>query len=151
MWVLCHSTSIQPGITAAGSEQGPQQCPLLALLAPRPWTQHCRTPVKQPRGFPSLSATLPPASLLSLSLLSPGPRRWPFGLHVTPRSPALPLSGLTISPQKVSKGVKGGDGKWGMDQGQGKGEDREEGNSCFTEKFTQRALPFSPFGRNTVL
>lgn len=42
-------------------------------------------------------------------------------LHVTPRSPALPLSGLTISPQKVSKGMKGGDGKWGMDQGQGKG------------------------------
>lgn len=66
-------------------------------------------------------------------------------LHVTPRSPALPLSGLTISPQKVSKGMKGGDGKWGMDQGQGKGEDREEGNSCFTEKFTTESSSFFSF------
>lgn len=72
-------------------------------------------------------------------------------LHVTLRSPALPQSGLTISPQKVSQGVKGGDGKWEIDRGQGKGGDREERNSCFSEKFTQSALPFSPFGRNTVL
>lgn len=40
-------------------------------------------------------------------------------LHADFQVPSPPTIGLTISPQKVSQGVKGGDSKWGMDQGSG--------------------------------